>query len=54
MQGKAYKFAKFIPYYAYGHVAIIYNGVELKNINKPRSKHIKIALNRMERCPKEI
>ena len=30
------------------------NGVEVKNISKPRSKKIRVALNRVRKCPKEI
>ena len=52
-QCKAYKFAKKFQG-PFRIMAIYDNGVELKNINKPDSKHIRVALNRVQRCPKEI
>ena len=52
-QGEAYKFAK--KFQAPFRIMAMYdNGVELQNINKPGSKHIRVALNRVQRCPKEI
>ena len=39
-----------IAHFKYCHYLII-NGAELKNINKPRSKVIRVALNRMRQCP---
>ena len=52
-QGEAYKFAKRFqgPF----RITTLYdNGVELKNISKPGSKPIRVALNRVRRCPKEM
>jgi len=52
-QGEAYKLSKKFqePF----HILAIYdNGLELANINKLGSKHIKVALNCVQRCPKEI
>ena len=52
-QGEAYKFAKKFQG-PFRIMAMYDNGVELQNINKPGSKHIRVALNRVRRCPKEI
>ena len=50
-QGEAYKFAK--KFQGPFRIITMYdNGVELKDIN--RSKHIRVALNRVRRCPKEM
>ena len=51
--GEAYKFAKKFqgPFCI---MAMYDNGVELRDVNKPRSKHVRVALNRVRRCPKEV
>ena len=46
-QGEAYKLAKKF-------LAIYDNGLELAKINRPGSKHIRVALNRVRRCLEEI
>ena len=52
-QGEGYKFSK--PFDGPFEVLSLFgNGAELKNINKPRSKVIRVALNRMRQCPKEL
>ena len=35
-------------------MAMYDNEVQLQNINKPGSKHIRVAVNRVQRCPKEV
>ena len=52
-QGEAYKFSKKFQG-PFRIMAMYDNGVELQDINKPRSKHITVALNRVRRCPKEV
>ena len=52
-RGKAYKFAK--PFSGpYRIVSLYNNGAEVQLIAKPRSETIRVALNRIRRCPKEI
>jgi len=51
--GEAYKFSK--PFKDPLYTTSLYNnGAELKSIDKRRSKSIRVALNRIRRCPKEI
>ena len=52
-QGKAHKFAR--PFGGpYRIVAMCENGAEVKLIDKPQSDTIRVALNRVRRCPVEI
>ena len=50
-QGEPYKLAK--KFQGPFRIVVI-NGLELANINRPGSKHIRLALNRVQRCPEEI
>ena len=51
--GKAHKFAK--PFKGpYRIMELYYNGAEVKLIAKPQSDTIRVALNRVRRCPKEV
>jgi len=51
--GKAYKFAR--PFKGpYRVIKLFPNGVELSLISKPNSPTIRVALNRVRRCPREI
>ena len=50
---KAYKFSR--PFVGPYHVLTLYpNGAEVKLVAKPASKSIRVALNRIRLCPKEI
>ena len=52
-QGETYKLVK--KFQGSFHILAIYdNGLELANINRPGSKHIRVALNRVRRYPEEI
>ena len=52
-QGEAYKLAK--KFQGPFHILAIYgNGLELANINRPGSKHIRVALHHVRRCIEEI
>ena len=51
--GKAYKFAK--PFRGpYKLIHLLDNGAEIQPVAKPRSKLIRVALNRLQQCPSEI
>ena len=51
--GKAYKFAH--PFKGpYRVVKLFPNGAELSLVDKPNGSTIRVALNRLRRCPKEI
>ena len=51
-QGEAYKLAKKFQG-PFRILAIYDKGLELANINRPGSKYIRVALNRLRRCPEE-
>ena len=51
--GESYKFSK--PFKGPFCITSVYNnGADLKSIAKPRSKPIRVAFNRIRRCPKEM
>ena len=51
--GRAYKFAK--PFQGPYLVEKVFdNGVQLKRVGQPRAKSLRIALNRVRKCPKEL
>ena len=52
-QGEAYKLAKKFQG-PFRILAIYDNSLELANINRPGSKHIRVALNHVRRCLEEI
>ena len=52
-QGEAYKFSK--PFEGPFRITSLYdNGADLKSIDKSKSKVIRVALDRIRKCPKEI
>ena len=52
-RGKAYKFAR--PFEGpYRMVALYDNGADVTHVDKPQSSPIRVALNRVRRCPREI
>ena len=52
-EGEAYKLAKKFQG-PFRILAIYGNGLELANINRPGSKHIRVALHHVQRCIEEI
>ena len=52
-KGKSYKFAR--PFQGPYLVQKVYsNGIQLKRIGHPRSNPLRVALNRVCRCPREL
>ena len=51
--GKAYKLSR--PFHGPYHVIRVHeNGVEVRPVDQPRATTIRVALNRVRRCPREV